>query len=176
MRNEIIELLPRLRRFALGIAGDSVDADDLVQAACERAILRAHQWQPGTRLDSWMFRIIQNIRYDQIRSRNRRQAGLNNSGQVTLAYVDGEKAAHDRLTLKSVRRAISTLPEEQKTAIMLVCVEGNSYKETAEILGVPIGTVTSRLVRGRTALARLLAGQPTSSAKGEPAASWAGER
>ena len=162
LRNQIVGILPRLRRFALALTNSGDDADDLVQMACERAITRSAQWQPGTRLDSWMFRIIQNLRYDQARSRARQQAVLNESVWGDEGIRDGEREAHQRITLDAVRRAVAVLPEEQRAVILLVCVEGNSYRDAAEILGVPIGTVTSRLTRGRVSLARTLdAGEAT---------------
>ena len=158
LRDRIVELLPRLRRFALALTGSADDADDLVQAACERAISRAAQWQPGTRLDSWIFRIIQNLRHDEARSRTRHRTALNDSVWGDEGIGDGEREAHQRITFDVVRRAVMALPEDQRAVVMLVCVEGNSYREAAEILGVPIGTVTSRLTRGRVSLARSLDG------------------
>jgi len=155
-QQELIAILPRLRRFALGLTRNGAEADDLVQAACEKAITRIDQWEQGTRLDSWMFRIIQTTHIDQIRSQKRRNAHLEvieNQGEQSF---DGENAVEASLTLDSVRRAIYTLPEEQRAVVMLVSVEGLSYKEASEALEIPMGTLTSRLVRARTALARIL--------------------
>ncbi len=159
---ELIALLPRLRRFARGLAGTPDQADDLVQAACERAIARIHQWTPGTRLDSWMFRIIQTIWLDQTRAqRVRTGEGRIDAGspavEAELSF-DGAREIETQLTYDEVRRAMARLPSEQRAVVMLVCVEGQSYKEAADTLAVPIGTVMSRLSRARGSLARQLGG------------------
>jgi RNA polymerase sigma-70 factor, ECF subfamily len=159
VRAEMVALLPRLRRFARGLVGAPDQADDLVQAACERAIARIDQWTPGTRLDSWMFRIVQTIWLDERRAAKVRTG----EGRIDAAEasdpelsIDGVRRMEAHLTYDAVRRAITTLPEEQRTVIMLVCVEGQTYKEAAETLGIPIGTVMSRLARARAGLAREL--------------------
>lgn len=155
-QQELVAILPRLRRFALGLTRNGAEADDLVQAACEKAITRIEQWEPGTRLDSWMFRIIQTTHIDLIRGKKRRDGYLEViEGQVENSF-DGERAAEASLTLDAVRRAIYTLPDEQRAVVMMVSVEGLSYKEAAEVLQIPMGTLTSRLVRARTALARMM--------------------
>lgn len=155
-QQELVAILPRLRRFALGLTRNGAAADDLVQNACEKAITRINQWEPGTRLDSWMFRIIQTTHIDQIRSQKRRDNYLDVIENQEDNSFDGERAAEASMTLDAVRRAMYNLPEEQRTVIMLVSVEGLSYKEAAETLEIPMGTLTSRLVRGRTALARMM--------------------
>lgn len=155
-QQELVAILPRLRRFALGLTRSGAHADDLVQMACEKAITRIDQWEPGTRLDSWMFRIIQTTHIDQIRGQKRRDSYLEvieNQGEPAF---DGERAAEASMTLDAVRRAIYTLPDDQRAVILLVSVEGLSYKEAAETLEIPMGTLTSRLVRARTALARMM--------------------
>ena len=156
----MIGLLPRLRRFARGLTGSEVEADDLVQAACERAIQRIGQWQPGTRLDSWMFRIMQNLWIDTIRMGKLRGSHLSvvdPEGQQ-VPGMDGEQATMNRLTLEAVRRGVQRLPPDQRSVLLLVCVEGHSYKETADTLGIPVGTVMSRLSRARLALNRMVGG------------------
>lgn len=155
-QQELVALLPRLRRFALGLTRNGAEADDLVQNACEKAISRIDQWEPGTRLDSWMFRIIQTTHIDAIRGQKRRDNHLEVIGDYEESSHDGERASEARLTLDAVRRAIYTLPDEQRAVVMLVSVEGLSYKEAAETLEIPMGTLTSRLVRARTALARMM--------------------
>jgi RNA polymerase sigma-70 factor, ECF subfamily len=156
--DQLIAVLPRLRRFARGLAGSAVEADDLVQAACERALARRQQFQEGTRFDSWMFRIVQTIWIDQIRARDvRKEDG---------ALVDGQHGSDEpvrrveaRLSLGEVRRAVERLPLDQRTALLLVAVEGLSYKEAAAVAAVPVGTIMSRLARARAALqAQLEAG------------------
>lgn len=164
---ELVALLPRLRRFARGLAGAADQADDLVQAACERAIARIHQWTPGTRLDSWMFRIVQTIWLDQTRAqRVRTGEGRVDAGspvaEAELSF-DGAREMETQMTYDAVRRAVSRLPEEQRAVVMLVCVEGQSYKEAADTLAVPIGTVMSRLSRARGVLARQLSDTPQGS-------------
>ena len=154
-QQELVSILPRLRRFALGLTRNGAAADDLVQAACEKAISRIGQWQQGTRLDSWVFRIIQTTHIDQIRSQKRRNTYLEvMEGQGEQSF-DGQSALEASLTLDTVRKAIFDLPEEQRAVVMLVCVEGLSYKEASDVLEIPMGTLTSRLVRARTALARM---------------------
>ena len=153
--DELVAVLPRLRRFARGLAGSASEADDLVQAACERALARAHQFQEGTRFDSWMFRIVQTIWIDQLRARDVRKE----SGDVEDERLGSDAAVRSveaRLALSEVRRAVDQLPAEQRSVLMLVTVEGLSYKEAAEVAGVPVGTIMSRLARARIALQQQL--------------------
>ena len=166
IREEMVALLPRLRRFARGLAGAPDQADDLVQAACERALTRIDQYQPGTRLDSWMFRIVQTIYLDDRRA-NKVRTG---EGRIDADMVedelafDGGRGIEAHMTYEAVRAAMAKLPDEQRTVLTLVCVEGQSYKEAAAALDIPIGTVMSRLARARTALARMLGETGTSLA------------
>jgi RNA polymerase sigma-70 factor (ECF subfamily) len=149
----IIELLPRLRRFARNLTRNPHDADDVVQIAIERALTRLDQWHRDARLDSWLFRIVRNAWIDEIRSRARRDAlfAPEEAGEaIGVAAMDREV---DRL---SVEAAMAQLPEEQRLAVSLVLVEGLPYKEAAHVLDVPIGTLTSRLARGREALRAML--------------------
>jgi RNA polymerase sigma-70 factor, ECF subfamily len=153
--DQLIAVLPRLRRFARGLTGSAAQSDDLVQAACERALTRAHQFQEGTRFDSWMFRIVQTIWIDQLRSREVRKE----DGEVAeerLGSDEPVRRIEARLALAEVRRAIEHLPPDQRTTLMLVTVEGLSYKEAAEVAGVPVGTIMSRLARARIALQQQL--------------------
>ena len=153
--DQLIAVLPRLRRFARGLTGSATEADDLVQAACERALTREHQFQEGTRFDSWMFRIVQTIWIDQLRARDVRKEG----GDVEDERMGSDAAVRSveaRLALAEVRRAVQHLPAEQRNVLMLVTVEGLSYKEAAEVAGVPVGTIMSRLARARVALQQQL--------------------
>lgn len=143
-------LLPRLRRFAHGLARNAADADDLCQATVERALLSRQQWQDGTRLDSWMYRIMRNLFIDQTRSAARRERTFIDPDQGLAVGSDGAQEAAVELSL--VDRAMATLPDEQREAVLLVLVEGYKYAEAAEIIGCPVGTLTSRLLRGREAL------------------------
>lgn len=155
LREEIAALLPRLRRFGRTLARHREDADDLVQIAVERALTRSGQWQPGTRLDSWLFRIMQNAWIDETRARERR-------GQTFVAEEEGEQVGVSttdaQIDAIAVRRAVAQLGDDQRAVVGLVLVEGLPYKDAAEVLGVPIGTLTSRLARAREALQALLAG------------------
>jgi RNA polymerase sigma-70 factor (ECF subfamily) len=150
--DQLVAVLPRLRRFARGLTGSAVEADDLVQAACERALSRQQQFQEGTRFDSWMFRIVQTIWIDQIRARGVRKEEPDELELDRLGSDEPVRRAEARLQLAEVRAALSRLPEEQRSALLLVTVEGLSYKEAAEVAGVPIGTIMSRLARARIAL------------------------
>jgi len=159
LRTRLGPLLPRLRRFAINLSGSTDDGDDLVQAACERALARSHQWQPGTRLDSWLYRIIHTIWIDQLRARKvRAHVPLDAAEALTRAAV--EHPAEARLTLDAVRRALAELPEEQRAVMTLVCADGFTYKEAASALDIPIGTVMSRLARARLALMARLGATP----------------
>jgi len=149
--DQLVAVLPRLRRFARGLTGSSVEADDLVQAACERALARRHQFQEGTRFDSWMFRIVQTIWIDQIRSRQVRKSD-GDIGEDRLGSDEPVRRVEARLTLAEVRRAVDRLSPDQRAALLLVTVDGLSYKEAAEVVEVPVGTIMSRLARARIAL------------------------
>lgn len=120
----------------------------------ERALSRREQWQQGTRLDSWMYRIMRNIWIDESRARSRRaQTFVDEEAGLAIGGDGGQEA---RLALGDIDRALARLPEEQREAVLLVMVEGYAYKEAAEIVGCPVGTLNSRLVRGRDALMALL--------------------
>lgn len=151
---ELLMLLPRLRRFARSLARDAADADDLCQIALERALKAREQWQPGTRLDAWMYRIMRNCWTDEARARTRRAQTFapEEAGEGIGAHSD----ADIRMEIQDVDRAMAELPDEQREVIALVLVEGLAYREAADILAIPIGTLTSRLTRGRQALVRKL--------------------
>ena len=158
IRNQIAALLPRLRRFALGLTGNPADADDLVQDAVERALRNLHQWQQGTRLDSWMFRITQNLWIDAVRARRVRAVVAHDPEAAEKVAVDGAREVEARLTFADTVRALAELPEEQRAVVALVLIDGMSYREAADTLNVPMGTVTSRLARARMALAQRIFG------------------
>ena len=146
----MLALLPRLRRFAVGLARDAADGDDLCQATVARSLERRAQWQPGTRLDSWMMTMMRNIWIDEQRARMRRgETFVGEEAGRGVGEGGGQEAAAE---LNVIDRALRTLPDEQREAVLLVMVEGYSYKEAAEIVGCPVGTLNSRLVRGRDAL------------------------
>jgi RNA polymerase sigma-70 factor, ECF subfamily len=152
VRAEMLAVLPRLRRFAAALAGRGADADDLVQDTVERALRNLDHWTPGTRMDSWLFRIAQNLWIDTVRAR--RVRGTPAAVEDTaVPPLDGQRAAESRIALSRTERALGELPDEQRSVIALVLIDGMSYREAAAILDVPIGTVTSRLARAREALA-----------------------
>jgi RNA polymerase sigma-70 factor, ECF subfamily len=146
--------LTRLWRYALMLSRARDVADDLVQATCLRAIERADQFVPGTRVDRWLFAILRSIWLNEIRSQRIREGG----GFVDAAdalTTDGEREIEMNITASAVLRAIGRLPEAQRETVLLVYGEGYSYAEAAGALGVPIGTIMSRLSAGRAALAKL---------------------
>ena len=153
LANDIATLLPRLRRFARAITFHREDADDLVQVAMERALGKSEQWTPGTRLDSWMFRIMKNAWIDEVRSRVRRDALFVPEEAGEQVGDDSAEAQQQRL---AIQKAVSLLSEEHRLVVGLVLVEGMAYKEAAEVLEIPVGTLTSRLARARESLQQLL--------------------
>jgi RNA polymerase sigma-70 factor (ECF subfamily) len=153
VEGRLVAFLPNLRRFAISLCRSRDVADDLVQAACERAITHANQFEPGTRFDAWMFRILRNLWIDQLRRQRTAGPQEDIAERVDIAGLSGEKVVEAILTLKSVEQAIGELSDEQREVLLLVCVEELSYRETADVLGIPIGTVMSRLARARRNLA-----------------------
>ena len=150
------ECLPRLRRFAHGLCRNTSDADDLTQMTVERALVACAQWQPGTRLDSWLFRIMRNLWIDTVRSRGRKAAFEAPPETGTNVGFDPRPGVEAAIDLNIAMAAMDRLPDEQREVVALILVEGLGYRETAELLDLPIGTVSSRLVRGRTALLAML--------------------
>jgi RNA polymerase sigma-70 factor, ECF subfamily len=165
MRHALVLLYPRLRRFAIRLAGSVVDADDLVQHACERALSFDRRWKPGTRLDSWLYRVIQNCWSDEKKSaRTRFQTQFDDAGNI--GADDGERKVDARLILEVACRELRHLPEEQRAVLVLICMDGLSYREVAATLHIPMGTVMSRLARGRLALARRIEATASNSHAG----------
>ena len=156
----MLALLPRLRRFAIALTGRIAEADDLVQDTVERALRNFDKFAPGTRMDSWMFRIAQNLWIDRLRSRKSRGQTVE-LDQAEAVAIDGRRAAEARLMLGDTARGLAALPEDQRVVVALVLVDGLSYREAAAVLQVPIGTITSRLARGRDALAAHVLGRAT---------------
>lgn len=165
VQEELILLLPRLRRFAFGLTGNIHEADDLVQAACERGLTKIAQWNPGTRLDSWMYRILQNIFLDNRRKHKLRGDPVSPDNIRQAVDHQSHKIPEIRSNLSLVAEAMKTLPEEQRVVLMLVCVEEQSYKEAAETLDLPVGTIMSRLARARMKLSTLV--ETTKATQGE---------
>jgi len=152
IEKEIIALLPRLKRFAMSLTRSGPAADDLAQATVERAIVNLDKWQPGTRLDSWMYRIAHNLYRNDVRNQVTRGEKLDVIQMETERSMDGERAVVARLEFSAVSAAIAQLPGEQREALLLVAVEGRSYREVSEITGASVAAVTSRIARAREEL------------------------
>ena len=152
---ELIAVLPRLRRFAHALSRNRDDADDLAQSAVERALKARSSWQPGTRLDSWLFKILRNQWIDTLRRRLRRakHEAPPEEAERAAASPDGLEAS---VELGRAMSAMEKLPAEQREAVALILIEGFGYQEAADMLGLPVGTVASRLARGRTTLVQLV--------------------
>ncbi len=158
LATDLAALIPRMRRFARSITFHREDADDLVQVAMERALGRSDQYAEGTRLDSWLFRIIRNAWIDEVRSRIRRDAVF--APEEEGEHV-GDNAAEAQQQRMAVQKAMSLLSEEHRIVVALVLVDGLPYKEAAGVLEIPMGTLTSRLARARDALQKLLSDERT---------------
>jgi len=156
--SELAQLLPRLRRFAFALSRNAADADDLAQATIERALRSRDQWQPGTRLDSWLYRIMRNLWIDTVRSRGRREKHEAPEDAAKDVGEDPREAMHASMELQRAMSAMERLPDEQREVVALILIEGFGYREVSEMLELPIGTVSSRLVRGRMALLEMLGG------------------
>lgn len=157
-KSELIGLLPRLRRFALSLTRSGPDADDLLQEACTTALQKWQQYDPGQPFDRWMFRVVRNLWVSEIRKRQVRQG----QGQVPAedaTELRTEDAAVDVQTARQVRGKVAGLDAELSQPLMLVCAEGYSYKEVSELLGIPIGTVMSRIHRARKLLVTSLSAE-----------------
>jgi RNA polymerase sigma-70 factor (ECF subfamily) len=152
----IAEHIPRLRRYARALAGDQHAADDLVQDTVERAINKRHLWRPGSDLRAWLFAIMHNVFVNQLRSRQAHpEDALDEDALPAVAPVDGA-----RLEVRDLQTALALLPPEQREVILLVGLEQLTYAEVSHALGIPIGTVMSRLFRGRERLRLLVTGAP----------------
>jgi len=163
--------IPRLRRYARALARDAATADDLVQDCLARALGKLHLWQDGTDLRAWLFTILHNQYVNQVRRSVREGAAVGLTETEPLLTRPPHQSR--RLELRDLERALARLPEEQRSVILLVGLEGMRYEEVAAVLGVPLGTVRSRLSRGREALRRLMGIVPDRQAEimmGQPAA------
>jgi RNA polymerase sigma-70 factor (ECF subfamily) len=150
LQNEI----PRLRRYARALARDAARADDLVQSCLVRAIAKEHLWEPGTDLRAWLFTILHNQNVSEIRRSVRE--GVVVAVEDVASVLTVAPRAGASLQLRDLERAIRLLPDEQRQVILLVGLEGMRYEEVAAVLDIPIGTVRSRLSRGREMLRRLM--------------------
>src|ERR1700751_5124986 len=146
--------IPRLRRYARALTRNPDRADDLVQETLLRAIRKSHLWQPGTDIRAWLFTIMHNHHVNMVRSVMRQAAMVDIEDMSSSLVAPSDPTASRQL--REVERALTCLPDEQREVILLVGLEEMSYQETAQVLGVPVGTVRSRLSRGREALRRLM--------------------
>ena len=153
---QLIALLPNLRRFALSLTRSAATADDLVQITCEKALANKDGFAEGTRFDAWLFRIMRNSWIDQLRKEKTAGTQVDLDALIDIQGDDGGARAESVLMLKATRAAIMDLPDEQREVLMLTCIEELSYQDTSEILGIPIGTVMSRLARARKKLASVV--------------------
>ena len=167
IRADLPALLPRLWRFAVVLSGDRATAEELVQAACVRALERAHQFQPGTHVDRWVMSILASIWRNEARAESvRRGQGRMDASEALSVDIAPDLETH--ILIRQVLKAVGDLPEAQRSAVMLVYVEGFSYREAATALDVPIGTVMSRLAAAKSRLAEAVrAARPQSAAEGE---------
>lgn len=152
----LIELLPRLRRYAISLSRVADVADELVQGACERALRTSAPLEDEMRFDAWMFRILRNLWYDRLRRLRTRGEEIDITVRDDLVVVEGERHAERRLLLRRALTAIDGLPEEQRELMLLVCVEQLSYRDAAQVLDLPVGTIMSRLARARRRVAQEL--------------------
>lgn len=154
MRDELTLLAPALRRFAYSLTGAAHDADDLLQNTLERLLSRGVP--EDVELAKWAFRVCRNIWIDEYRARKVRQRNVYSLEETEEPAIDGSQAIYDEITLRQVDAAMDKLPDDQRSIMALVALQGMSYKEVAETLGIPAGTVMSRLARARVALAGFL--------------------
>ncbi|MBI2752236.1 MAG: sigma-70 family RNA polymerase sigma factor [Betaproteobacteria bacterium] len=154
---QVVAFIPRLRRYARALVGERTAADDLVQDTLERALNKFHLWKRGTDLRAWLFTVMHNLHVNQIRGR-RELVGLDEE-----ALEIPVRATHDTaLEARDLERALMRLSAEQREVLLLVVLEDMSYEEAAATLGIPIGTVMSRLSRAREKLRTLVEGLPVS--------------
>lgn len=158
----IAEQIPKLRRYARALLSDPIRADDLVQEALLRGLSRSHLWQPGTDIRAWMFTILHNIHINNQRQRRTRSDYQElDDDQPEMATPPSQERS---LEIRDLARSLQLLPDPQRQVVLLVGLEGMNYKSVAAVLDVPIGTVMSRLHRGREALRRLMAYGPAPQA------------
>jgi RNA polymerase sigma-70 factor, ECF subfamily len=161
-RKAIAAELPRLRRYARALQNDPGAADDLVQDCVERALSRQHLFRPGTNLRAWLFTILHNLHVNSVRGQRR---SMERAAAATGDGIHGKGSTgptqHHALELRDLSRALAALTEDQRRVVLLVGLEDMSYRDASEILGVPVGTVMSRLSRGRDRLRALTSGEAT---------------
>ncbi|MEJ1297589.1 MAG: RNA polymerase sigma factor [Candidatus Sedimenticola sp. (ex Thyasira tokunagai)] len=153
---EIIDLLPKLRRFAYGLTRSKESAEDLVQEACAR--LLADLKEKESYFERWLFRTIRNIHIDQVRKNSVAERHQSHLVDHDTPYIDGSEVVETLITLDQAKSVLFELSEEHRTVLLLIGVEGFSYREAADILDLPVGTVTSRLARARNSVVQMVNG------------------
>jgi RNA polymerase sigma-70 factor (ECF subfamily) len=152
---QIVPHIPRLRRYARALTGERATADDLVQDTLERACNKLHLWRRGSDMRAWLFTIMHNVFINQVRGRRAvPDLPLNDE----IMELPAHSAPADRLEIRDLDAALARLPDEQREVLLLVALEQLSYQETAQALGIPVGTVMSRLSRGRERLRSIMNG------------------
>jgi len=152
-REQLVTLLPRMRRFALSLTSDMNEADDLVQAACEHALSRRQQFKAGNRMDRWMFSIIHHLLIDETRAMRRKKPHVPfEEGRFLATAMNSMKRIEAKFQLQEVFSAMQRLGDNDRLVLSLVCIDGMSYRDAAQTMQVPIGTVMSRLARARRKL------------------------
>ncbi|MGE5386404.1 MAG: sigma-70 family RNA polymerase sigma factor [Betaproteobacteria bacterium] len=160
---DLTEHLPRLRRYARALTGERFAADDLVQDTLERALSRWTLFKRGSKLDAWLIAIMHNIFINQIRAEKARPQTV--AIDEAPAGPAVRETGSDALAMRDLERALAQLPEEQRAVVLLVSLEELSYEDAGKVLGVPVGTVMSRLSRGRERLRALMAGEPPAESR-----------
>lgn len=158
MKQELTSLVPMIRRFAYSLTGSMADADDLLQSTVERVLSK--KVPKDVDLNKWVFRVCRNLWIDEYRSRKVRQEAAQQPELSEGQIVDGERAIAGEMELERVNRAMDRLPNDQRSILALVALQGMSYKEVAATLEIPMGTVMSRLARARAALCEILNTSP----------------
>lgn len=156
VRKGVAQLLPRLRRFGLALTGSREEGDDIVQGAVANALSRPNLWTPGARLDGWLFTMMQDLWRDEVR--RRKTSGTKAAATIAGAdkSIDGRRVTETLLMLAQTRERFTRLPDDQRLALALVVIDGLSYRDAAEQLGIPVGTLMSRLSRAREALRTMI--------------------
>jgi RNA polymerase sigma-70 factor (ECF subfamily) len=155
MRADLIEHIPRLRRYARALTRDTSRADDLVQDTLERALVKLDLWQPGSNLRAWLFTLMHNLFVNQLRNRQSDESPMDDALDIPVS--GGQMEA---LAARDIHGALAKLPDAQREVLLLVGLEQFSYEEASQMLGVPVGTIMSRLSRARERMRHLLAGEP----------------
>jgi len=154
----LVELIPRLRRYARALVGERSSADDLVQDTLERAWAKLHLYRRGTDLRAWLFTVMHNVHVNRVRATR-----VNDPLEDEMPELAQRGTQPDALLVRDLDRAIARLPADQRAVLLLVTLEDMSYDEVARTLGIPIGTVMSRLSRAREKLRAMMLGQSPSA-------------